>query len=606
MRNILAKDNEVVRLANLLMFLLLFVFTGCNDSNRNKVIGNKHNSLPYIIDGVHNNPGEGATTSVFNDPAFVKSLGFNGMAPQWHVQCAITYDSFIKGIVPEGSKERKWILDKQEYIKEKLHEAEKTGMPVYAFTDMMVMPTIILEKYKDQIIKVKDSNSLSPIHGKLKPDINQELTQKLIRIQIDEIFKTFPELDGLVIRFGETYLFDTPFHTGGSPVERSGEEGIEGHVKLIQLLKEEICEKRGKKLFYRTWDFKDFFHTNPKVYLAITDQIEPNENLIFSIKHTKGDFHRTFVFNPTLGIGKHQQIVEVQCQREYEGKGAHPDYIAKSVIEGFKEYEYLMEPGTPKCLKDIVNNKNIAGVWTWSRGGGWRGPYITNELWPYLNAYVLSHWAQAPDRNEEEIFNEFAGKIGLKGNDIKLFRQICLLSVDGVFKGRLSEYGDVNLFWTRDEYIHGLDKLASFFDQVLDEGIEEKILEEKEESVKIWEKIEELSEQINSKDEDLNNFLMVSSKYGRIKYEIMATGWEIMLLGYKGDKTGEYDKKTINEAIQRYDGLWEEWKILKDSNPACPTIYKPEGFSMGSDGVSGDKNKGIEASVDKYRHIVKS
>ena len=27
-------------------------------------------------------------------------------------------------------------------------------------------------------------------------------------------------------------------------------------------------------------------------------------------------------FNPCIGIGKHQQVVEVQCQREYEGKGA--------------------------------------------------------------------------------------------------------------------------------------------------------------------------------------------------------------------------------------------------------------------------------------------
>ena len=31
-------------------------------------------------------------------------------------------------------------------------------------------------------------------------------------------------------------------------------------------------------------------------------------------------------FNQQLAIGKHAQVVEVECRRSYEGKGAHPDY----------------------------------------------------------------------------------------------------------------------------------------------------------------------------------------------------------------------------------------------------------------------------------------
>ena len=65
---------------------------------------------------------------------------------------------------------------------------------------------------------------------------------------------------------------------------------------------------------------------------------------IFAVKHTHGDFLRTFKFNQTIAIGKHKQVVEVQCQREYEGKQAHPNYIAKGVIDGFEEYDYLMKP----------------------------------------------------------------------------------------------------------------------------------------------------------------------------------------------------------------------------------------------------------------------
>ncbi len=81
------------------------------------------------------------------------------------------------------------------------------------------------------------------------PDINQPLTQRTDFTQVKELFETFPELDGLVIRFGETYLFDTPYHAGGNPVRSGGKEGIDGHVQLINLLKSEVCEKYNKKLF---------------------------------------------------------------------------------------------------------------------------------------------------------------------------------------------------------------------------------------------------------------------------------------------------------------------------------------------------------------------
>ena len=45
----------------------------------------------------------------------------------------------------------------------------------------------------------------------------------------------------------------------------------------------------------------------------------PSQSVI-TIKHTNGDYFRTYPFNKTLTLSKHKQIVEVQCQREYEGK----------------------------------------------------------------------------------------------------------------------------------------------------------------------------------------------------------------------------------------------------------------------------------------------
>ena len=62
-----------------------------------------------------------------------------------------------------------------------------------------------------------------------------------------------------------------------------------------------------------------------------------------------------------------------------------------------------MTPGEPRGLRDIVSNKNFAGVWTWSRGGGWEGPYIPNELWCELNAYVIAKYAENPKRRKKKF-----------------------------------------------------------------------------------------------------------------------------------------------------------------------------------------------------------
>ncbi len=407
----------------------------------------------YILDMVHSNIGEGETESMFNNPQFLKSRGYNGMVSQWYVNCAINYDHFEKGIIPMDSKEREWIERRAGYIHKKLKECSKSGINVFAFTDVFIAPKSIWDKYGHEM--GAEENNFHGYGGSVKnvrsPNIQHSRVQELMKAQIAGIFETFPSLDGLVIRFGETYLHDTPFHFGGKPV-RQGDEGITDHVILLNILREEVCVKRNKKLFYRTWDF-GWFHTQPEVYQAITNRIEPHPNLLFSIKHTQGDFHRNFFFNPTLGIGKHGQIVEVQCQREYEGKGAHPDYIAKGVIDGFQEY--AGQPGI-KSLYDLNSSKNFRGVWTWSRGGGWKGPYIKNEFWCELNAFVLSGWATNPTRTEKEIFEEFANEKNLSDMDTKKLYKIALMSDTAVLIGRSSKITDINPFWIRDQFMGGL------------------------------------------------------------------------------------------------------------------------------------------------------
>ena len=44
---------------------------------------------------------------------------------------------------------------------------------------------------------------------------------QLLRTLIDETFARFPDCDGWIVRTGETYTYDTPYHVGNSPSDKT-------------------------------------------------------------------------------------------------------------------------------------------------------------------------------------------------------------------------------------------------------------------------------------------------------------------------------------------------------------------------------------------------
>ncbi len=558
----------------------------------------------YVLDMVHNNPGEKLTISDFNNPSFLKKQEYTGQVMNDFVfaHAAITFDKLNPQIFPKGSKERAWVMKAANKVRSNIKAAHAAGIKVYYFTDIIVLPKKLVALYHDSIC---DAN------GKIS--FEKPMTIKVHQIMLNELFDTFPDLDGLVIRTGETYLNNVPYHTGNGPITN----GVASHVKLLNLLREEVCVKRNKKIFYRTWSFGGM-HDSANYYLAVTNQIKPHPNLIFSIKHTKGDYHRTFDFNPTLGIGNHPQIVEVQCQREYEGKGAYPNYIMNGVINGFEEYSTNTPQSHYKCLADIKSIQNFSGVWSWSRGGGWVGPYINNEFWCKLNAYVISHWAANNNQSEEQVFNSFMDEQGmLDPNSRKAFRQLCLLSAKAVVRGQESVKYPFNndwVWWIRDHFLAGIDSAAtnnSFpsegflfqaFNYYYQRNLLDSVIAEKQESVDIWKEIVTLSKQIKMTNTANKNYIEVSSKYGFLLQTIITEGWHIMAMGFTGDKTGKYNTLSINEALRKYDTAWLTYQKLKRENSSCASLYKPYAFAF----IAPDyhQKQGMMASIEKYRQIV--
>ena len=152
------------------------------------------------------------------------------------------------------------------------------------------------------------------------------------------------------------------------------------------------------------------------------------------------------------------------------------DVYKRQVIDGFEEYK---GKPTPRCLNDIKTDSLFNGVWTWSRGGGWSGPFLKNELWCNLNAYVMSKWAQNPSRPEAEIFDEYAEKIGITPETRPYFRRLSLLSADAIIRGRGSLIHKFAATWTRDEIIGGVPWQRSMFDDIYQKNLVEEALYEK-------------------------------------------------------------------------------------------------------------------------------
>lgn len=536
---------------------------------------------PFILDMVYDNPGEAPTQSAFTDPKKLAEWGYTGQVVLGADGCQ-AFDAIAPGLVSKDAEAIRWIDEQARVLEQKTARAHAAGIQAYGWLQLVILPKAVIARFKEEICDDE---------GKI--DMRRRRTQDLLRAQIGELFERCPSLDGIVVRTGEIYLHDTPYHAASAnPSEQKMQsntaisKGPESHIAVLKVLRDEVCVKRGKTVFYRTWDLdSEGFHANPDYYQRVANAIKPHPNLIFSIKHNKGDFLRMSPFNPNLGLGKHRQIVEVQAQREAYGKGAHPYYIGDGVINGWEEDKLK------KGLRDFVSHPNYAGVWTWTRGGGWGGPYITNELWSAVNAYVIAQYARNPKRTEEEILRQYAAQeLGLQGEDIKRFRELNSLSASAVFRGQCSLLASPGLWWARDD-VMDVPNLGAF----VEKGLVPEAIAEKAESVKQWKRIESLAKQIKFRDSATQEFVETSATYGRIKYAIFEQAWTVLLLGEQARKTKKLDRAAIGRAIARYDELWKDWRALKAAHPSCSTLYSDRGFM---------KKQGIGAAINRYRELI--
>lgn len=549
---------------------------------------------------IHHNPGEAPCETAFSDPKHLKRYGYNGQAFK-HINTIMTFDAVAPGIFPTTEEEKDWLKCFTEMIEEEIRRAKSEGLEVYYHIDLFVLPKRIVDQFQDEIC--------DPETGRIS--LQRPKTLELHRVLFEELFTRYPQVDGLIIRVGETYLHDTPYHVGNGAVHYTESNPVKNKeaefIKLLNFLREEVCVKHGRRIFHRTWDtWPNRFHASRDFYLNVSDAVKAHPNLIFSVKHTVVDFHRWVEFNPCLMQGKHPQVIEVQCQREYEGKGAYPNYAVQGVIEGFKEQK------NRRGLIDIKDHPLFSGVYTWSRGGGWYGPYVTrkNELWCDLNAFVIARWTQEPERSEKEIFEEYARDIlGLNQANTARFRSIALMSLDAVAKGKCCEAFDTRERrhtpyptnqWMRDDLLHGMDKLEPVFDYLHKTGKTNDALLEKEAGVRLWQEMRSLCDEINAEENPaFKEVLTASTEYGLRLFTAISAGWHLLALGHANSKGDAVSEERIAAAIGTFDQAWANYQKLPNDYPSAATLYRPFGWEWPGKPLPA----GLMDSVDACRRL---
>ncbi|MBO4898367.1 MAG: hypothetical protein J5590_08740 [Clostridia bacterium] len=511
--------------------------------------------MKFIMDMVHDNPGEPRFVTKFRNPETLVEFGFNTQVFR-QTNTAVSFEK-LGDVIFDGDG-KKWLQNMQSVSRDEICAAHSKGLMTMCHIDLFVLPALLYQKYKKEICD--ESGNIS---------IFKEKTKEIHRVMFDELFEKYP-IDGLIIRVGETYLHDTPYHVGNGAVGYGNpDEEKKAFTELIGFLREEICVRHGKFLIFRTWDYyPDKFHSNKEYYLDVTNCIEPHEKLFFSIKYTALDFWRYVKTNPCLGEGKHKQIIEVQCQREYEGKGAYPMYNMQGVIEGFPE------TGEKKGIKDIIKSGKISGIYVWSRGGGWMGPYIKNEFWCELNAYVICRYAGDTSKTEKEIFLSFCKeKMGLDEKNAEAFYKACLKVPEAVLHGRYISAYDKHLNgtkmpsanWIRDDRIAGLHKdLNEVFDCLEAKNSVEDAIEEKKNAVRLWKEIKADFEKISIPNAELKDFILNSAEYAIRFFSIISVAFQIFAKCRKSED--------VTDLLKEYDKLWEKYKETQ-LFPDAATLY---------------------------------
>ena len=299
-----------------------------------------------------------------------------------------TYDDIFTNAIDAQSDLRRHIVQQRERFQKDCDRARTLGLDVCLSSDEVSVPIPILECLKS---KNPGKDLIAQI------DFDSDEFWQVYRAKYREVLKAYPQVAYVMIRTGENYSHPEKGYIGRTVVQKGKyDDNYFRHMaQLIEETRKVVVDEMGRKLIWRTWDLgNDGFHASPKVYDRVLVGVKDRKGLIFAIKHTQTDFWRYNDFNPTIGRGGVDQIIEFQCAREYEGKGAFPNYLGPLFAEDMGK----------------IAAAGVKGAWVWDFGGGWLGPKLQSDRWVRLNIEAVSKLALDPQASPRALAEAWAAR----------------------------------------------------------------------------------------------------------------------------------------------------------------------------------------------------
>jgi hypothetical protein len=141
--------------------------------------------------------------------------------------------------VPARSAQRLWLDAYAKGVDRFVARAKATGLKAYFFVDLVVLPTPVLAAWPNA---TGTGGGVGVGAGRVQWNA---ATKQLLQVLVDETFARFPDCDGWIVRTGETYTYDTPFHVGNSPSDGSQQRWVRPCMRAC--VRPSVCAVRKNR-----------------------------------------------------------------------------------------------------------------------------------------------------------------------------------------------------------------------------------------------------------------------------------------------------------------------------------------------------------------------
>jgi hypothetical protein len=528
------------------------------------------------------NAGEPAIESQYRDPATLRDLGYTG---------AVLYETTaLSGLARldtiRSAEFRSWLDAHIQAQHAKIEAYRGVGLDVHASLDARVLPKDVVDR-AGPAVRCRGRSALCPC---------AEPAWDAVMDGVRALLQRWPQLSGVVVRFGDHDADRMP-HLAGNDLYSphcprcSGVGRARRVTDLVERYRRLVVDEFGKSLIVRAWNVRPGgLHDHAELAKEVADTLDPAFNdgkTIFSFKFTQTDFWRYQPWNrSSLAMGDWPIVYELQCQREFEGKGGIPNWQAPLWRDGMPE----VQGGKAKSLGGITQaarQANVVGLWAWVRGGGWGGPFVGDERWIDANVAAVPRLAQNPGQKLADLADDWLKDrlgLGKQAGLRKLFRRVLLESpevirqafyLEAYAAGRPDAWHP-NADWVQDDVVDA-EALWRVLSRLPERSLDAVVAEKHQAAAGIAELRALLQQSVGDRQHHALEPLLNTLLYAEALFE----AWRDLvdgLVAYRRFKAGTTDGRVVMQRLAAAQSHWNHHTQRFSALPGTATAFRERGL----------------------------